>query len=250
MDERLGDAPRILHLATGDHATGTRLADFLTECGADIQPCSDVYRGLARLGKPEAGKRIRDPGNSINAVLVGVDWLSAGEFEFFELCASLQNAPPVWVYGGPDVQAKIALGLRLGAELEADVDSLRTAFARLASPRSAPAGDLDASPPTCDRNAIQEARDEDDVDGEILHRRSTPNLDAHTETEAEVSDPLPVPWTRSHDGPRRTPPSTSESQPTSEPVDEGVASDDADGPLLTEQELEALIGPSDNETDR
>ncbi|MCH7701748.1 MAG: hypothetical protein IID37_08675 [Planctomycetes bacterium] len=276
MDERLGNAHRILHLTTGDHATGTRLADFLTECGAEIQPCSDVYRGLAlvgkppvahseelaRLGKPRPGEQLQGRTNSIDAVLVGVDCLSAGEFEFFELCASLQNPPPVWVYGGRDAQAKIALGLRLGAELEADVDSLRSAFVRLASPGHAPARDHNASSPTLDEPRpervplvacppVSEANDAR-VDSEAIHCRSAPDPETLTEaaSEVEVSDPLPVPWTRDHDGPRRTPPQTLESQPTSEPQDEGVAADDADGPLLTEQELEALIGRSDDETDR
>ena len=242
MDERLGDRPRILHLATGDQATGIRLVDFLTECGADIQQCSDVYRGLARLGRPRPGEQLRARGNSVDAVLVGVDGLSAGEFEFFEFCASLENPPPVWVYGGTHAQAKIALSLRLGAEFEANVDSLRSAFVRLAAPHNAPARDDDAPTPACDRNATDETRDEADMDGEILHRRATPDPEAPSETEAEVNDPLPVPWTRGGDGPRRTPPQASESQPASEPDQEGVAADDVDGPLLTEQELEALVG--------
>ncbi len=98
--------------------------------GRACECCPDVFRAMARLDRLQPA-----------AVVVLVDWLSAAEFEFFQIAARMHRHIPVYVVGSERCRHKVDQAVRCGACGEANLDSLprlRTAASEPDSPEQTP----------------------------------------------------------------------------------------------------------------
>lgn len=240
----------VLHIAadgTADGAIGGA-ADTVNALAATdgfcVETCGDVYRGLARL--------LRMSADQFRAVIVCLDGLGAAEFEFFAVVSRLRPRVPVYVYGRAGSKARIERAIRLGASAPVTDEVMRRlseAETVPSSPAPAPCEPVlqaaDEIPP------VQSVADEDVLD---LHRSKAPApimgesdqpIDRQEETVEENEDArgdsVRVPWLRHHDGPVRQGPRSDRSA-ASEAVESVARRSTSTEPLLTAEELEALLG--------
>lgn len=191
-----------------------------------VQSCEDVYRGLALLGRKE--------GPRCAAVVVSTVGLGRDEMEFFSIAPRVSSGVPVYVYGGARDEPTIARALQLGATgrlTEHVVNSLieHAAHARRTQPlpneeRRSAAGDEEEQPAADTAQAPDD--DSDESDGPAVR----------------------VPWSRFTESPIRTPPI--EAPPAvPDPAARGfTVSAESREPLLTPEELRALLSDEDDST--
>jgi hypothetical protein len=206
--------------------------------------CPDVYRGLARLG--------RDDDGTIRAVIVCVDTLTPVELEFFDLTSRLHRDVPVYVYGRDRSRSRIDEALAHGARAEISDDKAHDLLARLVDLDAASAvGHHDANETThasVQANQHTESNvpppivlthDDDEADDE-------PSNDGRNYDDEAPTSPARVPWLK-YDGapersaPEHTPPVSP--KPSDRPGASPPRRNQTDyEPLLTDEELRALIG--------
>lgn len=246
-----------------------------------VQCVPDVYRAMARIGR-----------ESPAAVVVGIDWLTTAELEFFELVGRRHRDVQVYVLGHERARSKLAKAIGTGAAALGSPLELVNLLSAGSPPPAAPSappppepsdipGRVRENPPSfasshnvfdaeLDRRlrelaagAAPDAEDpaeaeEEDLPGpagataseenepkassdrtyEVIAEDlgAPPAEESETEEESEDPHPVRVPWRRYEGGPVRTPPRRT----PPEPADEAN-----DPPLLTPEELDALLGDED-----
>lgn len=236
----------VLHIGA-EGASGAAAVSVAALATADdlcVETYGDVYRGLARLLRVSTGQ--------FRAVIVCLDGLGAAEFEFFALLSRLRPTVPVYVHGRDGSQARIERAIRLGATApvtEEVIRKLSDTPAMPILPANAPCDPIsqtDEEMPPAERDA-----DEDRLEprrctvpaapvcefDEPIERRDEPT-EAH---EDAPSGRVRVPWLRHHDGPVRQGP-RGKAPAAVEPVESAAQRSAATEPLLTEEELQALLG--------
>ena len=216
--------------------------------GASLETLGDVYRALARWGRG----RVRPA-----AVVVCVDGLATSEFEFFKLASRDHAGTPVYVCGPPASAARMQRAIEAGArgvitpddveELIHDVLPVNGRSIPEAPQRAGQAPPAEARPaaPAAEPTSISELAIPivsrfPDPDAE--NAEPTAELDdEETITDADAfgpAGPARVPWKSYGDWPVRKPPLRPGSTPPTPPPS---AVSLFDGPLLTPEELEALM---------
>jgi hypothetical protein len=212
-------------------------------------------------------------------VIVSLDTLEHAELEFFGTVARCLPHLPVLVYS-PSGQGELLIqALELGATGPATAESLRELANRLTTPAAAlpteeiavdeeaerlpptptpmAAFTVDESPTVLDDEFDLEAEPED-PDGDGLGDDELGSDDFQDDVQHDGEDdgqddsevprgPVRVPWLRYADVPARSgPPTAPQSEPI-EPATPSPAGGDIDKhtPLLTEEELRALMGPEE-----
>ncbi len=207
----------------------------------DVHPCPDVYRGLARL----CSTRSPTP----RAVLVCMDATGAPELEFFSILSRLQRDLPLYVYGHERSKPRMGRAIELGAVGEV-TESLLRALAIAPVPSPEPVAD--------DRTDAREEPDSTLVVTPPIPLKPSATLEVSTPPKQDSfmqgadqdrardesqAAPVRVPWLRYENAPAREAPS-----PKNEPVHRAPPDEPDDAPassyqpLLTEEELRALIG--------
>ena len=201
----------------------------------EIETSHNVYDGLARL----CAAGLTGP----RAVVVCVDCVGPPEMEFFAILSSVRQGLPVYVYGPEFQEARITRALESGATGRASEDVLRSLV---------PAA-VAVSPPVEEAEAVPEPIRMPDADAgprpehEVLDEAET--VAPISEVEASVPKPggkvARVPWMRYEDGPIRTapprpaPPDDEDREVGQE--DQGTPEPPTHTPLLTDEELRALL---------
>ncbi len=209
----------------------------------------NVYHALVRL--------VRDDGNQPSAAVVCVDDLDPEELEFFTILARRRGMPPVYVYGHERSLSKLGRAVELGATGEANLDLVARLLSpepvveppRATGPIDLTAGERYEAFEPVDRSDAEEDAvlpisahpgDQDRHVAESAPPAAKPEL---LSNEEETASPPRVPWRQYNNGPPRKAPS--QTPPTRETPIESVpkdADEDVHQPLLTDEELRALIG--------
>lgn len=213
-EQTISQQPIILHIGSAagpsqTHGFAGRIKTLLETLRVNVHSCPDVYRGLARI----CSDRSPDP----QAVLVCVDDLVASELEFFSILARLRRDLPVYIYGHDRSKPRMARAMEFGATAEATESLLR---ALAASPGAEPES------VACDETVA--------LQGEARYDR---------DPEPTEAAPVRVPWLRNPAAPGRKAPS-SDTGPMHRTDHDGLGDTEARScqPLLTEEELQALLG--------
>lgn len=280
--------PVLLHIvptAAADSSDAKAIAQWCNEAGLSVEHCPHVYLGLAtilRNRNPSSGSAHAAP---VVGVVVHVDDLTAGEFEFFELVERNRRDVPVFVYG-PRSADKVVQALHSGARGLATREAL--AALRSRHPERNDAVKPPDRPSTVIATDIKPVISIDPAQGDAATRLEPPRElsqeVAHPENQVPQSSVSPskatpaaaapsapvsledadenseeppsvvrVPWLRYNGGPERTAPgqrvkpaAANETPRTEDPPVELFSSpcsmSDVYEPLLTEQELAALLG--------
>lgn len=248
MSDIQSDAPeRVLHIHRSapelEGATGLSVAvdAHLRSVLPTVYSSDNVYDALARLCAPDA--------RSFRAAVVSMDCVGASEMEFFTLLSRMCKDLAIYVYGGNRHEERIATAIELGAKGRATEDALR-ALAVDADP--VPAMTTDDSAPPDPLQAPDEPLPvvvtEDFEEEEPLDDWTSEAEDDTAEVEeTETNDqPIRVPWLQYSGSPARKAPSRG--APVAPPTGEEASDQDMNAafdphaPLLTDAELQALIG--------
>ncbi len=252
-------ATRILHIRPepATAAVAGEMDALLAAAFLDVDSCSDVYRGLARLGRSEP--------NAPRAVIVCVDGLGAAEMEFFGLVPRVRRSVNVYVYayprGGARSTSRVARAIELGATGQATEDVIRRLAETVTQPTAradlddAPGDDQSPTqtlaestlaPPPIREKPVTEALEESapvvvaEAPGAGPDR---PDADEEPVDDDALDGPVRVPWLRYNDGPDRVAPQRLE-PPAADPARTGPATSRSAPrrPLITDEELQALLG--------
>ncbi len=248
MSDIQSDSPeRVLHIhqsaATLESAAGLSVAmDALLRAAVPtIEGSENVYDALARLCAADA--------KPYRAAVVSMDCIAASEMEFFTILSRMRKDLTVYVYGGSRHEERIVTAIELGATGRATEEAIR-ALAVDTEPvvaipidGSAPPDPLqppDEPLPVVVTDDFEEEESPDDWTSDVQD-------EADQIEENDTNDqPIRVPWLQYSDGPSRKAPSRG--APVAPPrVEEASASGinapcDPHAPLLTDAELQALIG--------
>jgi hypothetical protein len=202
----------------------------------------------------------RGAGDALIAAFVCVDGLGTAEMEFFSIVSRMRPELAVYVYGNERSAARIRRAIELGAKGDVNkavIDALAAPLSGPASqpetsdthsgaPRtsssvtdSAPGGVIqDALPRDVPQDTPAVVRPDEDLEPTVAE----PYGEEKSDDEAPGA-PVRVPWLRYGDGPvraapQRVPPAAGPPGP-SEPAAPRSPSIE---PLLTDEELQALIG--------
>lgn len=249
----------VLHIRRETTASVAEVNALLESTSLRTAECGDVYRGLARLcaaGKPGLQER-----SALRAAIVCVDDLGPPELEFFSIVARIRRELPVYVYAGRQEDFRVAKAIRLGAKGWVTEEVVRSLARRIVPPPAEPrdadyktggaiAGSIQIQPDEAEAELDEprSSRAESDVEAPL---EAVEPGQAETEASNAVEDETPagparVPWLRYSDQPVRTAPEST-APPAKEAANEiGVGQESPGspkrGPLLTEAELQALIG--------
>ena len=240
---------RVLHVAPPSRQSARRVVDALRRAGHEVVDCPDVYRAVARVCGSQPGEFL--------AIVVCADWLEADQFEFFQIVSRGQQRVPIYVYGGDHARAQIDSAIRLGAKAEISARSIESAAGALlgaagveAEPQPVLETDRDRPAPAQapasvpDRQRSEEVRpegpSETTVDVPSKAPREVPSRPVDADVQKSTRS-VRVPWLRYEGGPKRTPPNTTARRRQTSPP----PADEPEPPLLTPEELEALIGDKD-----
>lgn len=226
----IDSAATILHVRplVGRSACADAMDGRLADANLTVDSCFDVYRALARTCK--------SPDGTLRALIVSLDALGTSELEFFSVVARARPNLPVYIYGETATAARRAGALASGASGEATDDVID----RLAGQRPIELGTprQDVQPPEVVAESRMTAEESDD-----------PMSDADESARHDDDDfgrAVQVPWLSRKDGPVRRQPQGPVRTEDSKCVDDGeekrAAIGDLHEPLLTEEELQALIG--------
>jgi len=231
-----------------DQARGRRipLDDWVTEFSPKVAGCGDVYRGLARLLRPDSATPA--------CVLVCVDALSRSDMEFFALFSRYRRGIPVFAYSLNGATAKIATAKELGATGELTRSALMNLFSRESPPQAThdSPSKTEHSESTTVKSLEEGLRvaqaprspvpvetlpDENDWPYEAVNEDEF--LPDETEEESPAPGVVRVPWKKDADRPVRIGPGAV-SNPTGEKKSGPPAATSYE-PLLSEEELRALM---------
>ena len=240
--------PTVLHIAgspLGASPEALAVEKWIEQSGMGVSRCPHVYLGLAHTLGDSSGELI--------AIVVQVEDLSPGEFEFFSLVAQTRRNLPVLVYGsrrpelvvramqsGATGLATRELVLALGARCEQQTKSNEPAIAQ--PPAAIPT--VLEPPKTMDANMGDSAAQN------AVH---TERIDIEPKEDADRTESARVPWLRYSDGPERQRPTSKEDRRGSPSIRDAHDAQTSNGsppddderryePLLTEHELAALLG--------
>jgi len=242
-----------IRLAPRDDRTAIPFEAALVDGQLSVETFEDVYRGLARLCRVDL-----DPPF---AVLVCVDALLPGEYEFFSVASSIRRNVPIYVYGGRGSASSIAEAIELGATGEATLDAVESLIRATSVPQAEPVpADREEDPGSADLERIaaseflpmpapacQEPAAVETIAGSTEGEPSSVAADdgpKEKSAEAAPPDQARVPWLHYADRPAREGPKR-RSPPASGPDDseeETARLAAPHAPLLTDAELEALMG--------
>lgn|GEM_PF-2414794 len=259
---RNADLASVIHIRAGTPGESEQMDAFLASMPCHVITWTDVYCGLARLGRlacdPAECPRVR-------TLIVEVDSLAASEMPFFTFAARLFPHAPILVYGAQAGTTRASEACHLGAAGWADKeaiegllesstfrgdkadtpheepDSTEEPTRSSLDQRFDPLPSTPIAPPEAEAPRIEvQPNQPDDIDA---------TGDDSGGDDREVN-PTRVPWRRYEDvptrrGPTRVKPSAQESTPSDdrdEATDEPQDARDDSGPLLTDEELQALIG--------
>ena len=245
----------LVHIRPGFPGESERIDRLLEATGLRVAVFTDVYRGLARLARLAKDGEAR---SMLRAVLVQVDDLGPPEMEFFSITSRVLARTPVLVYGSDRVQSRVEKALECGATDRASPEIITRLAARDADSTDDRAADREAlaPSPTAQPGEVGvdlEAQATDVVPRpvampEVVRNDPPPSVD---QPEDETAAATRVPWLEYEKRPVRRAPRHIAPQPTGavelkedHPPDEASArkGPDTPEPLLTEEELQALIG--------
>lgn len=222
--------------AGSDGAAG-RLERALADANATVERVRDVYHALATL--------LTD-GIDRCAVFVNVDNLEPEEFEFFWIVARRKEMPPVYVVGAGDAADAMRRAVQLGAAGHATAELMRTVLVEQVPGREAPAPG-DSAPDGADRESSVggTATITSEPEGEPASSLDEP-LDrgegAVSDDAGEGAPELRVPWRDYEDHPGRQAPTRRPPEDTADRAQPEEQGESVHEPLLTQEELRALIG--------
>lgn len=264
-----GSGSRVLFIARSPRSnraeeSGDPIISQLVAAGLEVEHCPDVYRGLARLCRR---------GGDFVATIVEVDGLGPSEFDFFPLAAKAKRGTPIYVLArGTHARSSLGKAIASGASGELtpevigllrkvpDVGVVRPSWPSTPTP-SEIAAHSDGSRRAGPESKIAPEREPDIDEGSL---DPSENDDEHeAPAESEPSRPIRVPWMKQNDRPRRIAPT--QPRTTRPPLSDGKAAvppapptspfaapstagrnesldRENDEPLLTEEELRALLG--------
>lgn len=261
--------------------TSDSIESLLQSAPLDSEHCSDVYRGLARIGRADS--------QSPDIVIVCVDGYSPVEMEFFSIVSRIHRQISIYVYSRQSSRVRIDRAIELGAAGMASAELIQSIIesetatpnrihhdedmeisSTISPPKNIIAGDthtkndgIETSEQTehteeipsqvvepesnqmDSQNDMKKSYDQEPFDQKIDDHE----LDEKDELkpEDEYTKPARVPWIRYQDGPSRGAPE--QSLPRTQPVEPSKISSQPvitkrkiDEPLLTEEEIQALIG--------
>jgi hypothetical protein len=245
---------RVLHirpeLRTGDSAEAITAA--LAHEEISIEAFTDVFRGLSRL--------LRTRADRIRAVLVCVDGVAASEFEFFAIANRLRPLVPVYVYGNPRAAARISRAIEFGASGPVTDELIAGLALSAAHPPVRPTTVSEPAVVTSNEEAVAgvapmeseglDATAEDQPDGIVgepergaVRKGQPPAVMDDSADDEAMTSPVRVPWLRDEDRPvRRGPGGSSPAVDDQREADSKIGRRSPSEPLLTEQELQALVG--------
>jgi hypothetical protein len=236
----LNQEPRVLHIRSSPSERAEGIDACLAGGPLDVDVCTDVYRGLARL--------CADKAYTPHAVIVDVSGLGPHEMEFFSLLPRVRRGLSAYVYGDQWLESRIAKAIELGADGRATEEIFRS----IAEAQSGGGfTDLQSEPPPSLETSETPPPSRPPVVESPIAQVSTPIPAAADDAEVEegevddepAEEPVRVPWLRYEDRPTRTAPKRP-AKPSRKPPDSQrePAAPKTDQPLLTEAELQALLG--------
>jgi hypothetical protein len=259
-EARINSTTKVLHIRpeAPSSLSADNFDDLLAAAPFQADTCEDVYRGLARL--------CRGGDEAPCAAIVCVDGLGPAELEFFSIASRTFKGVDVYVYGTKRSTDRIAKAIELGATGPATAEVIQSLApllvsptpARLASPSTPGARSDKATPQTtaptarpCVETPPTDATSERVAaipDAPAFPLSDTPGSMDSSDHEgqdepARAGSPARVPWLSYHDRPKRTAP-----RPRQPARDQPVKAEHTEArpsshePLLTEAELQALIG--------
>lgn len=226
---------------TGAAGSAGRLVRALVDADVVVERAGDVYHALASL--------LTD-GIDRCAVFVNVDHLEPEEFEFFSIVARRKEMPPVYVFGAGDAADAMRRAVQLGAAGQATAELIHTVLVQQASGGEAPAPG----------NSARNVADRDPIVGEaeavatepigepappldeFLDRGEDPAPDDAADDTGEGAPELRVPWRDYEDHPARQAPTRRSPNDAPDRAQPEEQDDTHHEPLLTQEELRALIG--------
>ncbi len=240
----------LVHIRPGFPGESERIDELLEATGLRVAVFTDVYRGLARLARLAQDGEAR---SLLRAVLVQVDDLGPPEMEFFSITSRVLARTPVLVYGSDRLQSRVELALERGATDRASPEIITRLAARDAASTNDDTADRDAPAPMPQPgqpgvDLESDAAAEPVAFPEVVRDDPPPRTD---QPENETTAPTRVPWLDYENRPVRQAPRRSAPQPTSavEPKEDDQPEEasarkrpNATEPLLTEEELRALMG--------
>ncbi|MCH9003044.1 MAG: hypothetical protein IIC02_10765 [Planctomycetes bacterium] len=242
----------LVHIRPGFPGESERIDELLEATGLRVAVFTDVYRGLARLARLAQDGEAR---SLLRAVLVQVDDLGPPEMEFFSITSRVLARTPVLVYGSDRLQSRVELALERGATDRASPEIITRLAAHGAASTNDDTADRDAPAPMPMAQPGQpgvdlesDAATEPVAFPEVVRDDPPPRTD---QPENETTAPTRVPWLDYENRPVRQAPRHSAPQPTSavEPKEDDQPEEasarkrpSATEPLLTEEELRALMG--------
>lgn len=211
---------------------------LLASVSLQVDSCGDVYLGLARLCRAKEA--------TYRAVIVCLDWLGTAELEFFSVAARVVPRIPVYVYGSEGLSLRIARAVELGARGEAVREVVHTLAATRASSIPGSPGLKSDSETVSPQPVEPDTPRMKMTPGEEPAKLDSLDAIAPSDNEEAPSGAVQVPWLQRDGGPVRGRPDENdlpgdEAEPA-EPIDQRSTSARAHEPLLTDEELQALIG--------
>jgi len=233
---------------TGTDGSAGHLERALVDANAVVERVRDVYHALASLLRDEIARC---------AVFVNVDHLEPEEFEFFSIVARRKELPPVYVFGAGDAADAMRRAVQLGAAGHATVELIRTGLVHQASSEQASALE----------NSARNAADREPLVGGTATITSEPEAEpappldepvdrgedaAPDDADEDTGDGAPelrVPWRDYEDHPERQAPTRRPPDDLPDRAEPGEQGDTHHEPLLTQEELRALIGTDGDRDD-
>lgn len=263
--EHAADTINLLHIRYDASEQDARrvVEEMLGACPVNIDTAADVYCGMALLG----GKAAARP----KAVIVNLDGLGPAEYEFFSIAARRFPEVRIYVYGSIRTASEVERAIQGGAtgELTDEVlaaltdpaqdqdeqfvqdhqdhpqeitkSEMSSPEANYPQPQIVPP-ETESTVPDTHETALDEANDIDTMRQPLMPQ---PEIEVDEDTETAR-----VPWKTYDDDPKRTAPS-SRRPPDFDGDDEDLAEPPVTPPskplpdhtpLLTEEELQALLG--------
>ena len=262
-DERKELAHTIVHVRP-DRTTGqaSTFEARLARVQHPVRTFTDVYRTLAYVLLPRS--------TPLTAIIVNVDGLGRTELEFFSILARRFPSLNVCVYGGARAAPRIEQALECGAKCRLTdelLGEMLTPVQDVAETRSpGPVHEQIEAPPPATREGTEDVdmedasvvpaserqqpakadeegslRSEDCQDPDAITSSRPQEYEDSVPPDAEDTEPARVPWLNYRDRPQRAAPSQREAPANSEPRPPQSPSRDLTAPLLTDEELKALL---------
>lgn len=242
----------LLHVrpVSSDKGSAARMDPKLAASSLRVETLGDVYAALARLGRADR--------TAVRAVFVCIDVIGAPELEFFAVVRRVARQVKVYVYGDDRCARRLAKAVERGAagcvtdELIQDLAEINAAPEQTTVPSPPPVTAVAHESASWGGQVVVPPCPEEEVDGSSISpghaAGECPEIDEEEPSLADESaapEGVRVPWLRYADRPTRGAPRVDD--PAAGPVpaesSRAVTPDMfRSEPLLTEEELQALLG--------